>query len=74
MAITIIMGWLMSIPMLASVRMLKYINFDYSGCDKYPRPFATSARVAYNTYQIASTFHPNHGFPHYIEKGRFSTS
>jgi len=48
MAITITMGWLMGIPMLASVRLLKYVSFDYSGCDKYPTPWATAGRSLYS--------------------------
>lgn len=49
-AITLIFGWIIGLPTLVLIRLLKFVSIDYSGCDKYPTPWATTGKSIYSYY------------------------
>ncbi|MCK9578330.1 hypothetical protein M0R01_02445 [bacterium] len=47
-AIAIVVGWLVGIPIIISIRLLKYISFGYGNYDTYPKPWATTGQLLYS--------------------------
>ena len=66
--LSIIAGWTVGIPIILCVPFVKYISLDFSGTEKYPRPWATMGRATYNSYRTVMPYSP-----HYISNGRFVT-
>ncbi|MDD5639623.1 MAG: hypothetical protein PHR47_02355 [Candidatus Pacebacteria bacterium] len=46
LAMTLIIGWIFGILIILSIRIFRYVNFDYSGCEKYPRPWASIGKAS----------------------------
>jgi len=48
LSMTLIAGWIFGIPMILSMRLFRYASLDYSGCEMYPRPWATIGESSYS--------------------------